>query len=215
MPADTRDRIIDTARRLFWEQGFNATGVAQILQEAKVRSGSLYYFFPTKDDLLLAVLEKYKILLDPEVVRPVFERVTDPIERVFGILAGYRQLLIQTKYQYGCPIGNLALEVAQAQPAARKLIAENFTGWRKAIELCLKDAADRLPRTLDREQLSLFVLTTMEGAVMLARSYHSLEAYDAAVQQLRDYFERLLRDRRSGGSRRRRRADSNRSTSRE
>lgn len=213
MPADTRDRIVETARRLFWEQGYTATGIAQILDEAGVRSGSLYYFFPTKDDLLLAVLEKYKELLDPMVVRPVFERVSEPIERIFGILAGYRQMLIQTKYQYGCPIGNLALEVGHVQPAARKLIAENFTGWRKAIELCLKDAANRLPRSLDHDRLSLFVLTTMEGAVMLARSYHSLEAYDAAVQQLRDYFERLLRDRRSRGSRRRRRADSNRSTS--
>jgi TetR/AcrR family transcriptional regulator, transcriptional repressor for nem operon len=208
MPADTRERIVETARRLFWEQGYSATGVAQILDEAGVRSGSLYYFFPTKDDLLLAVLEQYKQLLDPMVVRPVFERVRDPIERVFGILAGYRQLLIQTKYQHGCPIGNLALEVGHVQPAARKLIAENFTGWRKAIELCLADAADRLPRRMNRERLSLFVLTTMEGAVMLARSYHSLEPYDAAVEQLRDYFDQLL----SVNRRRPRRSRRSRST---
>jgi hypothetical protein len=138
------------------------------------------------------VLEKYKSLLDPMVVQPAFERTADPIERIFGILAGYRRLLIQTKYQHGCPIGNLALEVGHVQPEARKLIAENFTGWRKAIEICLADAADRLPRNLDREQLSLFVLTTMEGAVMLARSYRSLEPYDAAIALLRDYFDRLM-----------------------
>jgi TetR/AcrR family transcriptional repressor of nem operon len=192
MPSDTRERIIKTARRLFWEQGFNATGIAEILKEAGVLSGSLYYFFPTKDDLLLAVLEQYKSLLDPMVVQPAFERTADPIERIFGILAGYRRLLIQTKYQHGCPIGNLALEVGHVQPEARKLIAENFTGWRKAIEICLADAADRLPRNLDREQLSLFVLTTMEGAVMLARSYRSLDPYDAAIALLRDYFDRLM-----------------------
>jgi len=202
MPADTRERIVETARRLFWEQGYTATGVAQILDEAGVRSGSLYYFFPGKDELLVAVLEKYKDLLDPMVVRPVFERTSDPIERIFGILAGYRQLLIQTKYQHGCPIGNLALEVGHAQPAARKLIAENFTGWRKAIEQCLADAAGRLPRNLNRERLSLFVLTTMEGAVMLARSYRSLEPYDAAVAQLREYFDYLVRECRARKERR-------------
>ena len=53
---------------------------------------------------------------------------------------------------------------------------------------------DRLPETLDREQLALFVLTTMEGAVMLARSYKDIAPYDAAVTQLRDYFDRLRRD---------------------
>lgn len=203
MPNDTRERIVETARRLFWERGYNATGIAQILKEAGVLSGSLYYFFPTKEDLLLAVLELYKSLLDPMVVRPVFERVSDPIERIFGILAGYRRLMIQSKYRHGCPIGNLALEVGDVQPDARKLIAENFTGWRSVIEICLADAADRLPKNLDREQLSLFVLTTMEGAVMLARSYRSLEPFDAAIAQLRHYFDRLVHEK--PATRRRRR----------
>ena len=73
-------------------------------------------------------------------------------------------------------------------------IAENFTGWLEAVEGCLADASGRLPDSVDRKQLALFVLTTMEGAVMLARSYRGIEPYDAAVTQLRDYFDRLLRD---------------------
>jgi AcrR family transcriptional regulator len=194
MQHETRERLIEAARQLFFEQGYTATGIAQILEAAKARSGSLYYFFPTKEDLLLAVLEKYKEMLWPMVIQPVFDRVHDPIERIFGILDGYRQQLLATKYQFGCPIGNLALELTNSHPPARALMAENFTGWRKAIEQCLTDAAGRLPESLDSEQLALFVLTTMEGAVMLARSYQSIEPYDAAVTQLRDYFDRLLRD---------------------
>src|SRR5262249_30288145 len=194
MKPETRERLVETARQLFHEQGYTATGIAEILDTAKARSGSLYYFFPTKEDLLLAVLEKYKDLLWPMVIDPVFERVSDPIERIFGILDGYRQQLLATKYQFGCPIGNLALELTNSHPAARQLIAENFSGWRKAIERCLDDAAGRLPGSLDREQLALFVLTTMEGAVMLARTYHSIEPYDATVTQLRDSFDRLVQD---------------------
>jgi len=194
MKPETRQRLVETARRLFHEQGYTATGIAQILEAAEANSGSLYYFFPTKEDLLLAVLDLYKELLYPVVVQPVFVRVSDPIERIFGILDGYRKQLLATKYQFGCPIGNLALELTNSHPAARKLIADNFGGWRKAIEQCLLDAAGRLPASVDREQLALFVLTTMEGAVMLARTYHSIEPYDVAVTQLRDYFDRLLKD---------------------
>jgi AcrR family transcriptional regulator len=194
MKPETRERLVEAARRLFHEQGYTATGIAQILDAAEANSGSLYYFFPTKEDLLLAVLELYKDLLRPIVVQPVFDRVADPIERIFGILDGYRKQLLATKYQFGCPIGNLALELTNSHPAARKLIAENFGGWRKAIEQCLLDAAGRLPASVDREQLALFVLTTMEGAVMLARTYHDIKPYDVAVTQLRDYFDRLLRD---------------------
>jgi TetR/AcrR family transcriptional repressor of nem operon len=194
MKTETRERLVEAARILFWEQGYSPTGIAQILKAADAGSGSLYYFFPTKEDLLLAVLEWYKANLWPMVVQPVFDRVTDPIERVFGILDGYRQQLVATHCDRGCPVGNLALELATSHLAARELLAENFTGWRMAIERCLEDAAGRLPASLDREQLALHVLITMEGAVMLARTYHSVEPYDAAVTQLRDYVDRLLQD---------------------
>jgi AcrR family transcriptional regulator len=186
--------LVEVARALFWKHGYASTGIAQILKAADAGSGSLYYFFPTKEDLLLAVLEWYRENLWPAVVQPVFDRVSDPMERIFGILDGYRQGLLATQFHQGCPIGNLALELADSHPAARQLLMENFTGWRKVVEQCLGEAAERLPESLDREQLALFVLTTMEGAVMLARSYQSIEPYDAAVTQLRDYFDRLIRD---------------------
>lgn len=191
---DTRDRLIETARQLFLKKGYTATGVAEILETAGLNAGSLYHFFPTKDDLLLAVLERYKELLGPCVLEPVFSRIADPMERVFGILEGYRRMLLETDHEHGCPIGNLALELSTTHPAARKVIAENFTGWRNAVADCLRQAAGRLPAGLDVDQLALFVLTLMEGAVMLARAYRAVEPYDAAVAQLRDYFDRLLSD---------------------
>src|SRR5258706_11436995 len=105
----TKDRIIESARVLFLEQGYGATGLAQILKAAEANSGSLYYSFPTKEDLLIAVLERYKEMLWPFVIQPVFDRVSDPIERIFGILDRYRRLLLQSEYSNGCPIGNLSL----------------------------------------------------------------------------------------------------------
>src|SRR2546425_8097465 len=108
----TKDRIIESARVLFLEQGYVATGLAQILKAAEANSGSLYYYFPTKEDLLIAVLERYKEMLWPFVIRPVFERVSDPIERTFGILDSYRRLLLQSDWSYGCPIGKLSLVLA-------------------------------------------------------------------------------------------------------
>lgn len=191
---DTKQKLIETARNLFLQNGYGNTGIAQILKAADVGSGSLYYFFPTKEDLLLAVLNKYKELLWPLVIQPVFDRVQDPVERIFGVLDGYRQMLTMTEFAMGCPIGNLALELSNTHPAARQLLAENFTGWRRAIEGCLIEASDRLPEHTSAERLAEFVLTTMEGAVMLARTYRSLEPYNNAVTQLRDYFDRLLKD---------------------
>jgi TetR/AcrR family transcriptional regulator, transcriptional repressor for nem operon len=188
----TRGKLVEAARRLFWERGYEATSLQDVVDRARVKSGSLYYFFRTKEDLLLAVLDHYVDLLWPAVIEPAFGRTADPIERIFSILNGYREGLVYTGFTHGCPIGNLALEVSDDYPRAREKIAQNFAGWRKWIRRCLEDAADRLPAGTDSERMSMFVLSLMEGAVMQARAHHSLEPFDASVVELRQYFKRLL-----------------------
>src|SRR5215471_18712128 len=192
--AVTRERIVEAARSLFFKQGYAATGMAQILKEAEANSGSLYYFFPSKDDLLVAVLEKYQEMLGQQVLKPAFSRTKDPIKRLFAVLEGYRLLLEATHFELGCPIGNLALEVSNSQPKARKLIIRNFRAWCDAIRQLIEEAADRFPSDIESSSLATYVLATMEGAVMLARAYRSFEPFDQAISQLEDYIKRLMRE---------------------
>lgn len=192
--SDTRESIVEAARELFFEQGYTATGITQILKKSGTNSGSMYHFFPTKEDLLIAVLEKYKTMLGPAVLEPAFARVVDPIERLFAILSGYRQLLIATDFRLGCPIGNLALEMSNSHPQVRELVLQNFDAWRSAVIELLNHAGDRLPPEVDAEAMSYFVLATMEGAVMLARTQQSIVPFDLAIGSLRDQFERLIKD---------------------
>jgi AcrR family transcriptional regulator len=187
----TRDRIVAAARMLFHERGYEATGMKEILEKAGANSGSLYHFFRTKEDLLLAVLDLYLEWLHPCVMRPAFEKTEDPIERIFTVLAGYRQLLLEREFKLGCPIGNLALEIGDSRPAAREKIRQNFANWCRAIESCLDAAVSRLSSDVDRPALSRFVLTVMEGGIMQARAHRSIQPYDDCVTQLRDYFRRL------------------------
>ena len=56
---DTRERLIASARYLFWERGFAGTSMAELLAHAEVNSGSFYHFFESKESLLRAVLEEY------------------------------------------------------------------------------------------------------------------------------------------------------------
>src|SRR3954454_11511753 len=171
MAPSTRDNLIHAAQRLFLEQGYSNTGVATILREAGVNSGSLYHFFAGKEALLMAVLERYQEMLHPIVLQPVESRTADPIDRVFELLAWYRGNMSMTGCRMGCPIGNLALEVADNHPEARPLIHANFEGWTDGVRRWLDDVGDRLPADLDRKELAQMVLNTMEGGIMQARSH--------------------------------------------
>jgi TetR/AcrR family transcriptional repressor of nem operon len=187
----TQERLVSAALRLFGEKGYQSTSVADVQRESDCHSGSFYHFFPTKQDLLLAVLERYRSEIVPMLIEPAWADVQDPIERIFALLARYRMLLEMNRCAYGCPIGSLALELHEPDPAVRLLLAGNFTGWIDQVENCLIDARKDLGRGLDTRRTASFVLTVMEGAVMQARTYRDLRPFDAAVATLRDYFNML------------------------
>jgi len=187
----TRERLVLTAMKLFWEKGYGSTSVADVLREAGANSGSLYHFFPGKQDLLVAVLEMYREGIGPMLLAPAWKGVADPIDRIFALLARYRQGIVSTGCVYGCPIGSLALEIHEPDPPVREAMAANFHAWVAAVQDCLDAAGDRLPAGIDRRGLAEFVLTTMEGGVMQARTHRDVAYFDRAVAQLKEYFVRL------------------------
>ena len=188
--SDTRQKIIDTARDLFHEQGYHATGMATILRLAGVNSGSLYHFFSSKGDLLEAVLDSYIEGLQPMLIAPVEAATDDPLERVFGLLNQYREALLMTDFSYGCPIGNLALEMGADEGAITERIDANFIGWRAAIRSWLADAFAE--RDADIDGLTALTLAVMEGALMQARVAKKIEPFDEAVAQYRKMLEALF-----------------------
>lgn len=193
MTTDTRNRLVDAARELFWREGYHATGVARILEAARANSGSLYHFFDGKEQLLAAVLDWYLENLDREIVEPAVRAADDPVERVLAILEGYRRALLATDLTFGCPIGSLALELRDPPPAVRRLLERNFAAWRQAVADCLAELGDELPPDADPGEVAYLVLSVMEGGVMQARTERSIEPFDASVRQLRRYLEGLRR----------------------
>jgi AcrR family transcriptional regulator len=189
MSPDTRTRLILSAMELFWEKGYASTSMADVLRRADVHGGSLYHFFPGKQDLLLAVLDFYITGIHEQLLEPAWEGVEDPIQRVWALLALYRSHIIATDCFYGCPIGSLALEIHEPDPPVRERLAANFENWTVAVRQCF-DAA-QWPAPIDTRRLAEFVLTTMEGAVMLTRTYRDVGYFDRAIAELRDYVALL------------------------
>ena len=188
---DTKGRIVAAAMELFWEKGYGSTSIADILGRAGVNSGSLYHYFPGKQDLLVAVLDTYRDGIAPMLLEPAWEGVEDPIERVFALLARYRELIVATDCLYGCPIGSLALELHEPDPPVRERMAQNFDAWTGAVRGCLEQAQGRFAPGTDFAALAEFALTVMEGGVMQARTHRDVAYFDRSVAQLRLFFDAL------------------------
>lgn len=197
MNSTTRQKILMAAMELFWVKGYGSTSISDILSRTQFHSGSLYHFFPGKQDVLVAVLETYRDHIDDMLLARAWEGVDDPIERIFALLNGYRIGMVSSDFQYGCPIGNLALELHEPDPRVRELIDANFRNWIGAVEQCLVDAGDRLPADCDRRALAEFILTIMEGALMQARTARDIAIFDRNVEVLRSHLELLFRQART------------------
>ena len=196
MNKDTRTRIVEAAMELFWLKGYGSTSIADILSRSQVNSGSLYYFFPGKQDVLIAVLEAYRDGIGPVLLAPAWSGVEDPVERVFALLASYRRALVETDCTYGCPIGSLALELHEPDPPVRDLLAANFSAWVDAVEGCVRMVAGRFPPDTDFRALAELALNVMEGGVMQARTHRDIAHFDRAIGQLRIHINALtLRER--------------------
>jgi AcrR family transcriptional regulator len=160
-PAGVRARILDAAYRLFQSQGFNATSIHEITAAAGVTGGALHYHFPTKQALGEAVIgESVAAALEETWLAPVREAedAREGILRVFASLAG--QLDAQGSVR-GCPVNNLTLELAHANPAFRHQLKRQFDCWRRVI-------ADKL-RGADAEARATMVIAAYSGAMAMAK----------------------------------------------
>ena len=192
MVKGTHGRIVEAAMELFWLKGFGSTSIADILSRSQVNSGSLYYFFPGKQDLLIAVLEAYRDGIGQMLLEPAWAGIADPIDKLFALLGSYRRAIVDTDCEYGCPIGSIALELHEPDPAVRALLAANFDAWVDAVEQCLGGAAHRFPPKTDLRAIAELALNVMEGGVMQARTYRDVAYFDRAVAQLRVCLDALM-----------------------
>jgi TetR/AcrR family transcriptional repressor of lmrAB and yxaGH operons len=182
-PDRSRTALVDAAATLFRRQGYAATGLNQIFDEAGVRPGSLYHHFPQgKQQLAAAVVDASGAAI-AELLRRMLAKdisVADIIDRwvdfqIAGLTADWRD---------GCPIEPIATESVHASALAREASARAFDGWCAAIEQRLRQ--DGWP-SADAKTVAVAVISQIEGALMLARvsgAATSLEAAKSAVRQL-------------------------------
>ena len=178
MPRPDRSRaaLIDKAATLFRRQGYAATGLSQILDEANVKPGSLYHHFPQgKQQLAAAVVDQAGAGIE-QLLRQLLgttRPVADVVDRWIDVLAAG----LAGDHRDGCPIEPLATEAVHANPDVRDAAARAFRGWCAAIEDRLRN--DRWSDVQAR-QCALAVISLIEGALILSRTTGDPAALNAA-----------------------------------
>jgi len=178
---DTYERILTAARELIHARSYADVGVAAICEQAKVKKGSFYHFFPSKQELTLAILDSLFVETKEQLFDQVLKKSDlPPLVRLQKLGAAFytvqSQIKTQTGHVPGCPIGNLASEMSTQDETIRRKIDSIFQKLQSAFQQILTEAVaigDCPPIDITATAQAMFAY--IEGVMLLAKTQNDPE----------------------------------------
>jgi TetR/AcrR family transcriptional regulator, transcriptional repressor for nem operon len=175
----TRARIVDAAARLIHQQSVASTTLDDVKAAAAVSGSQLYHYFPDKDDLVQAVIDRQAATIAGK------QRQAD-LGSPDGLRAWRDTVIAEARRnggRGGCPLGSLAGQLAETEPRARARIAAAFGQWSAAISDDLRklQAAGHLPASIVADDCAITLLAALQGGLLLAQVEQNTRPLETAV----------------------------------
>ncbi|QDU07971.1 TetR/AcrR family transcriptional regulator [Gimesia aquarii] len=194
---ETRDRILHEAAQLFALKGFHDTKVGEIIKAAEVTSGAFFHHFQGKEELGFAVIDRHmeqrRQALDRIEKRLTTSYDNDPLEEVFLRLDAVSAMIIQRRNRKGgCLIGNLSTTLSDTHPAFRKQLGKCFDEMASEFQVRLDEAAAKhnLSNDQDTWEVARYIVSVIEGAIMLTRTHRDINLIERQMQYLKEDLKR-------------------------
>ncbi|HEB69894.1 MAG TPA: TetR/AcrR family transcriptional regulator [Desulfobulbus sp.] len=182
---ETRQHILKESRKLFTVQGFRNTSISEIIAATGVKKGNLYYHFPSKEELGLAVLvdvrDEFFTILDDALAGE------NPIVRILNSCNAVMAMMEQNSFVGGCLFGNTALEMTDSNSRFGRIIQEVFSQWKSRVERELRQAVESglLTSPIPADALASAIIATLEGGIMLSRVYKNKDGIEDCILAIR------------------------------
>jgi TetR/AcrR family transcriptional repressor of nem operon len=186
---DTKEKIIQAALKALLQKGFNGVGVQEITEQAGVPKGSFYNHFESKEALGVEIVERYGMGSTNRAI--LTDKTVSPLERLRTHFAALNDMLIASKFNRGCLLGNFSAELANQSPTVRDSLAQLFTKWTKDLQVAIADAQAEgsISSKAPAGDIAAFLLDAYEGTLLRARVERSRGPFDRFMKFA---FEQIL-----------------------
>jgi AcrR family transcriptional regulator len=178
MASNLRAQILDAASRLFYSQGIKATGVDAVVKEAGTTKMSLYKYFPSKDDLVLAYLREKSEKMKERIFSVLEESYDSPVARLLTVFDVFDQFLADPDFR-GCPFINASAEYAIEDNPMQRISREFYEGFRNELNKLTRQAGCKDAENIAR-QLALLIAGAIVSEQMQRGSGALVQARKAA-----------------------------------
>ena len=157
-----RQQIIKAADKLFYQNGYNLSSFSEIASASNVPRGNLNYYFKTKNEVLMAVIQ-YRIEEMQQMLIRWERKYKTPLQR----LQRYAQIVLNEKnevIQYGCPMGTLNTELGKVQPALQEITVQQFV----IFERWIKTQFQEMGYSRNAAQLTMHLMVQTQGIATMS-----------------------------------------------
>ncbi|MBM4250952.1 MAG: TetR family transcriptional regulator [Deltaproteobacteria bacterium] len=187
--ASTRQRILETAAKLVNINGVNGTSVDDVLNASGTGKSQFYHYFANKEALVKELID-----FQASALPAAQESVLAGLSSLAGIDTWLDQIIADYHaglYANGCPLGNLASELATTSEQLRLNLQATFANWEGSLSRGLKSlqSSGQIRREFDSTQMATFCIAAIEGALLLAKTEKSVAPLKATIEQIRSMLK--------------------------
>jgi TetR/AcrR family transcriptional repressor of lmrAB and yxaGH operons len=178
---DTRARVLQTAAELFQQQGYNATGLNQVLADSSAPKGSLYFHFPGGKEQLAAESVALSGGELGQRMAAVVAAASGPAEAITALGELFAQSLEASGFRNGCPVATVALEAAGDSEPIRAVCDGVYSAWQSGLARALRDWG--VPDA-QADPLAAVTVSSLQGALLLARVQRNVSVIHEVTRQV-------------------------------
>ena len=184
----TKEKLLQVTFNEIYENGYYATSVDKILKKAKMNKGSMYHFFKSKKELVLAVIDvhvygyidkKYSVILDVE---------ENYIDSIFSVLKNTNSF----NFIYGCRLNSLVQELSHQDVDFKIALEKVFFRFEEIFEIALTKAQEQGEiEHPDIKQLAIYVVASIEGCLSTAQKSQNSIIFEKCIMQVEHYLNQI------------------------
>lgn len=185
----SRDKLLKVAFEEIYQNGYHATSVDKILKKASMNKGSMYHFFKSKKELILAIIDVH---------------VDDYIQHKYGVILESQENMIESimsilknkplyNFVYGCRLNNLVHELSNQDEDFKNALEKSYFKFEAIFQEALDRAVKNgeLKKDTDTKAVGMFILASIQGALTTSKKSSDSHYYDICINQLHNYLNLL------------------------
>ena len=181
---ETKEALLEAGTELMFEKGYTNTGIAEILKKVNVPKGSFYYYFDSKEDFAVEIINHFDCFYRTEVLSVLRDKSQTPLKRLKAYCKRGKETFMDADCKKGCIIGNLSQEMASQSECLRKKLFEVISDWSNEFALCIKEGQEmgEIKEDFQPEELAEMFLSGWQGAVMRGKTTRDTKPLDIFIE---------------------------------